>query len=63
MPTNTKRRLPPITRDLVMFSVAIGLIIYRTIYPPIDPALVPIIGGMLGGPLVLRADERRRSKK
>jgi hypothetical protein len=52
-----------ITRDLVLFTVGLLLLIFEAVVRGGDPreSLLVIYAGMMGLPAILRADELRRS--
>lgn len=60
------RRLPwrpRLTRDLVLFVVALGLLIYEVIFrSTADPEVLTVCIALLLAPGVLRYDEKRRER-
>lgn len=52
----------PVVRDLILFFAGLGGVAHETLIGSADrPTLLLLFGAMMGLPIFLRADERRRN--
>lgn len=61
--TPSANRRMRITRDMLITCVALILLVYEVRWGGARPAVLTILGVLLGAPLAIRADEARRSEK
>lgn len=63
MNTSRRRRIK-ITRDLGLYLVGLGGVVWVVVMDQVDrPGLLVLLGGMIGLPMYLRSDERRREQR
>jgi len=63
-PVPRRRGWPKLSRDLVLFGVGIALTINEAVIrsAPPRPDLIVLYAAMMGSPLVINADAKRRNK-
>ncbi len=61
MDSKTRRHLPKISRDTVLFAVGLLGVLHETLVATAErPTLLILFAGMMGLPAFLRADEARK---